>query len=1026
MSSDDRSNALAADDVPSSPDNASESTTTTSAAAPRPSVPMQKRRRVTRACDECRRKKIKCDGKQPCTHCTVYSYECTYDQPSNRRRNAAPQYVEALENRMKRAEALLAAVLPNLNLDDPSLVAGLEEGQLPPLPQPRPFPPPSFAAGPTEEAQLESMVRATGQLDLDEHGYWDYHGHSSGLSFVRRMRERFDIMGRGEGESTPFSVLSSRPMAHVFESPRSVQDSPGQTDNTPSPGFVELPPKEQALEICEIALNDACALLRVVHLPTFYKNVDEMYNKSFDDYTSKEHSFLPLLYMVLAQGMLFSRSQNVDDESNYENAINEGVQYFKAARSILDIAVCRDLNALQAVVFMILFLQSSAKLSTCYAYIGVALRSALRMGLHRSMDERFNPIENETRKRIFWVVRKMDVYVGAMLGLPHTMSGDEIDQDYPMEIDDEYITETEYGTQPPDQVPLMAACNAHTKLTMLLSKIVRVVYPIKGKTHVLHGQKIKSYTVSYADIRDIEHDLQEWMEELPMELKPGGEQSPLIVKVRQLLRMAYAHTQMMLYRPFIHYVSKSSNCHTLDKRAYACASACVSVSRNIIHIAVEMKRKGMLNGAYWFTMYTTFFAIMTLVFFALENPETQTSKDILKEAHEGKEVLEALAKRSMAADRCTITLKAVFDKLPERIQRGRDMAMAAASRKRRQAPSPNPESKSMSGLSEPDLHDIQPAGPRRANTFPKNSTPEDTKRGGPFRASFPQPVDLTPSPQYGSTPESPFQATVPLRNIYPGVTAGLAPSPVAASSNLFPNPQFGFSPVQNNFADRVSGINPSIPDLNAMMFPSADPLAYPNQPMTTFEKSGFSNINKGDAAPDASNSGANLMTGANFGFGTGTGTPAMTGTSSRNRGGIFALPPNATPHDPHGGSVDVELYNSGPFIFAPHGSFGGLHGGMSAAQQQQQQQQQQQHLHGNAGAGAPMFGLHGAQQRQDMGQGSGGGGGVGGQVSIGMTGGGVTGNMDLDELLTSEEWASMFADQGSGMGMGQGMGFPFR
>jgi hypothetical protein len=39
-----------------------------------PSLPVQKRRRVTRACDECRRKKIKCDGKQPCTHCSVYSY----------------------------------------------------------------------------------------------------------------------------------------------------------------------------------------------------------------------------------------------------------------------------------------------------------------------------------------------------------------------------------------------------------------------------------------------------------------------------------------------------------------------------------------------------------------------------------------------------------------------------------------------------------------------------------------------------------------------------------------------------------------------------------------------------------------------------------------------------------------------------------------------------------------------------------------------------------------------------------------
>lgn len=45
-----------------------------SASNSNPTMPMQKRRRVTRACDECRRKKIKCDGKQPCTHCSVYSY----------------------------------------------------------------------------------------------------------------------------------------------------------------------------------------------------------------------------------------------------------------------------------------------------------------------------------------------------------------------------------------------------------------------------------------------------------------------------------------------------------------------------------------------------------------------------------------------------------------------------------------------------------------------------------------------------------------------------------------------------------------------------------------------------------------------------------------------------------------------------------------------------------------------------------------------------------------------------------------
>lgn len=336
--------------------------------------------------------------------------------------------------------------------------------------------------------------------------------------------------------------------------------------------------------------------------------------------------------------------------------------------------MCRDLHALQAVIFMIMFLQSSAKLSTCYAYIGIALRSALRMGLHRSMNDRFSPIENETRKRIFWVIRKMDIYVGALLGLPHTMSSEEIDQELPAELDDEYITETEYLTQPPGTVSLITACNAHTTLIDILAKVVRVVYPIKGKTHILQGQKIMSYTVSYADIRELERDLQQWMEHLPLALKPGGEATVLITRwafnynfnkmaflipsrVRQLLRMAYAHTQMMLYRPFVHYVSKSPNCASLDKRAYACASACISVSRNIIHITAEMKKRGMLNGCYWFTMYTTFFSIMTLVYFALENPESPTSQDVLKEAYEGKDVLEGLAKRSMAADRCTSTLR---------------------------------------------------------------------------------------------------------------------------------------------------------------------------------------------------------------------------------------------------------------------------------------------------------------------------------------------------------------------------------
>lgn len=128
-------------------------------------------------------------------------------------------------------------------------------------------------------------------------------------------------------------------------------------------------------------------------------------------------------------------------------------------------------------------------------------------------------------------------------------------------------------------------------------------------------------------------------------------------RVQHLLRMAYAHAQMMLYRPFLHYVSHSCKSRAIDKRSYACAAACVSVSRNIVHIVCEMRRKGLLAGAYWFTMYTAFFAILSLVFYALENPDNDASQDVLRVATEGKETLRKLTKRSMAADRCSATLE---------------------------------------------------------------------------------------------------------------------------------------------------------------------------------------------------------------------------------------------------------------------------------------------------------------------------------------------------------------------------------
>lgn len=95
----------------------------------------------------------------------------------------------------------------------------------------------------------------------------------------------------------------------------------------------------------------------------------------------------------------------------------------------------------------------------------------------------------------------------------------------------------------------------------------------------------------------------------------------------------------------------------VDKRSYACAAACVSVARNIVHITAEMKRRGLLIGSYWFVMYTSYFSILSLVYFVFENPQSTTGNEIMREATEGRDMLASLAKRSMAADRCSQSLK---------------------------------------------------------------------------------------------------------------------------------------------------------------------------------------------------------------------------------------------------------------------------------------------------------------------------------------------------------------------------------
>jgi hypothetical protein len=226
---------------------------------------------------------------------------------------------------LNRVKSILRIVLPEADLSDPNLEAKLAQGLFR-IPEMRSTESstngvynPQTLPDEGVDSHLESMVRSTGQLDLDEQGNLEYHGHSSGLSFVRRMREQLgDVMGP-EGQGTPF--VKSRPMSQVFDSPRSTHDSPWES----SPPGSDLPPRDVARQLCDNAINDAASLLRVVHYPTFMQQFDSIYDKPPESYSNDDNVFLPLLYATMALGTLFSKDDNGElDRKGYENAITEG------------------------------------------------------------------------------------------------------------------------------------------------------------------------------------------------------------------------------------------------------------------------------------------------------------------------------------------------------------------------------------------------------------------------------------------------------------------------------------------------------------------------------------------------------------------------------------------------------------------------------------------------------------------------------------------------------------------------------
>ncbi|KAH8891639.1 hypothetical protein GQ53DRAFT_720276 [Thozetella sp. PMI_491] len=769
--------------------------------------PVRRPRRTARACDECRRKKVKCNGKRPCGHCQTYGYQCAYDLFAPRRRRTGPEYVQGLEERLARVETFLTRLLPDVDLSDENLEALMNgDVAMPEISEDTNFLARAARASgepnPDDESELLSTVKDIGELNLNEGGGWEFHGTSSGALFLRRMKDYFQL---GYDYRVPFLP---EPSWTTLRPPRLLG---GSRYGAPIDVY-RLPPRALADRLCDYSFNWATCLLRVVHVPTFNDTLNILYRKPPEAYTNEECRFLALFYAVLALGCMYDFDENDPSNPNsYQAAMDRGFKYYNAARFLLhDITECRDMISLQALLFCVLFLQAISDFRGCHTLVGVALRSALGMGLHRHLPHtKMSPIEDQTRRRVFHVLRQMDIHTSTILGFPLLLSEEDFDQELPTEVDDEQITKHRILPVPPGSAPsIFQAFNARAKLMGVLAKILKHVYPLKGIQENSTSREATTYMISYARIQEIERDLRNWLEELPPIWRPSPEGPIELVRARILLRFTYAYVQLMLYRPFLHCISpRLSAGKPADGRAYACAVAGISVSRNIVRIGLEIQKRAVLIGPYWFIIYTQFFATLSLVFYVMEHLDKPDSLEALSDAKFGRDAIAAFSHLSVTASKVIDILDPLFESLPK---------------------SRNPNQRRR-----------KPEVPPWSSNQTSNAMRQDSNTLG-----------ITLQPQnYGSKIDQHMGVVTSQGGIHmPSETGG-----TGFSSNLSGVSLNGRAPpIHQNYPNSslfpgAGNINNQSIDLNTIMFPSGDPLAYPQQPTLNWPEEMFSGLENAGA-----------------------------------------------------------------------------------------------------------------------------------------------------------------------------------
>ncbi|KAF5370920.1 hypothetical protein D9615_009818 [Tricholomella constricta] len=526
------------------------------------SILKERRFKLSRACDRCRRRRIKCDEGHPCQACLTANSSCTFEEPGKRTHPHKSKRTATLEDRMHHLETLIQAIppavfaaggiLPPMSGGQSSTESAASPVQpfIYPSQFPSGVPPPSLHVFPLTNPSTHFTHDSSSSMDekrhgfgslldpknqmspdqlaedashmsltasylyFDDEGYTRWQGETSGLPVLDLLVERHAPASNREESTPPFDNSHSSKVQNATE--WFPDRTPHRTDVNPQTlwrlitSYI-VPELMDSLVQCY--LSTSYYILPFLHVPTF-----------LSDYGNPEKWGEPG-FAAFIVSICCLASRHIDDprvRANPGEGITAGTHWFELLGRLrtLPIADRPTLYNIQADLIAAVYAVGLGKLSKAAALLAEAVTMCIDAGLHRCADsyDLFDPIEDEVRKRTFWCVYIWDKQLSAHFGRPPMMRLRDCDVSEPAPVDDEFITRDGLGTPPPGTDSRLSAFICSLRIMVALESVLDVP-PARSfndsSSFLLRATQVLSGSRRFRDMREEEALLDEIHRRIP-------------------------------------------------------------------------------------------------------------------------------------------------------------------------------------------------------------------------------------------------------------------------------------------------------------------------------------------------------------------------------------------------------------------------------------------------------------------------------------------------------------------------------